>query len=382
LAYVVLLGLAVLDSAGYSMIAPVVPEIGVQTGAGPAVMGALVAGFAVGQIAGYPIAGRWIGRRTSAFLLVASLALIVAGDLAFVVGEGLGVYFPARVVQGVGAGGLWMGTAFAVIERFPGHEFQRLTGITAAYGVGGIAGPAIGGAGGIRTPFAIHLALVLLLALALVRLGPPAEKISFRSDRGTLRAGGFWLASAGILLVALTLGAFDGPVPLHFAERLDQAEIAALYVAAALVGATCATLAGRFRPRPSLATATVVLPFALALAGLTSNVALWVLVAVLTGIGLGLGEAGSLGVLLKTIGVERIVAAMVVWSQVWALGYLLGPAAGGAVAETLGFEAIGLVPLAAAIVVAAAFLFPAPRESVTLPRTHPPLTEGEREIGR
>ena len=53
---------------------------------------------------------------------------------------------------------------------------------------------------------------------------------------------------------------------------------------------------------------------------------------------------------------SRIVLAMVVWSQLWAFGYLIGPATAGAVADTLGFGAVGLVPLAAALVVAVAFL--------------------------
>jgi hypothetical protein len=50
------------------------------------------------------------------------------------------------------------------------------------------------------------------------------------------------------------------------------------------------------------------------------------------------------------------VIAMVVWSQVWALGYLAGPAAGGGVAEAIGFGAVGLVPLAAALLVVAGFV--------------------------
>lgn len=351
-----LLALAALDAAGYSIIAPIVPEIGEATGAGPAVIGALVACFAVGQIAGYPLAGRGLQWRHSRFVLAGSLALIVVGDLGFILGEGLAVYFPARLVQGIGAGGLWMGLSFAVIERYPGREFQRLTGITAAYGVGAIAGPAMGGAGGIRTPFLIHLVLVVVLALALTQIGAPRERIGFQSDRTALRTGAFWLASAGILLVALTLGAFDGPLPLHFAESLSQAEIAALFVAAALIGAVCATLAGYFPPRPSLAGATVLLPAGVALAGVTSNVSLWVLAAVIVGVGLGLGESGSLGVLLETIGVERIIVAMVVWSQLWAVGYLVGPAVGGGVAEAFGFGAIGVVPLVAALGVVAAFV--------------------------
>jgi MFS family permease len=356
LAYLVLLGLGALDAAGYSIIAPVVPEIQEATAAGPAILGALVACFAVGQMLGYPLGGRGIERRHAVWVLAGSLALVVLGDLGFVVGEGLGVWFPARLVQGIGAGGLWMGISFAVIERFPGQEFPRLTGVLAAYGAGAIAGPAMGAAGGIRTPFLIHLALVLVLALALTQVGAPRERVAFRSDRAALRTPGFMLASAGILLVALALGTFDGPLPLHFAELLDQAEIGALYVACAVVAAVCATVGGRLAPRPTLAVATVLIPVAVAVAGLTESVAVWVLAAVLLGIGLGIGEAGALGVLLRSIGIERIVLAMVIWSQVWAVGYLAGPAAAGGIAEAFGFGAIGLVPCAAALLVAAVFL--------------------------
>ena len=52
MAYLVLLGLGALDAAGYSIIAPVVPEIEEATAAGPAILGALVACFAVGQLLG------------------------------------------------------------------------------------------------------------------------------------------------------------------------------------------------------------------------------------------------------------------------------------------------------------------------------------------
>jgi MFS family permease len=81
-------------------------------------------------------------------------------------------------------------------------------------------------------------------------------------------------------------------------------------------------------------------------------VGLWVVVAVLCGLGVGAGDAGSLGVLLESIGLDRIVLAMVVWSQVFAVGYLVGPAIGGGVAQVLGYGALGLVPL-----VASAFVF-------------------------
>ena len=46
---------------------------------------------------------------------------------------------------------------------------------------------------------------------------------------------------------------------------------------------------------------------------------------------------------------------MVLWSQLGIVGYLAGPVVGGAVAEALGFGALGLVPLTLAVALVAAF---------------------------
>jgi hypothetical protein len=66
------------------------------------------------------------------------------------------------------------------------------------------------------------------------------------------------------------------------------------------------------------------------LAGLAANVPLWLLALALSAVGIGLANTGSLGLLVQAVPVRRIVTAMVVWSQVGILGYLLGrsPAAG------------------------------------------------------
>jgi MFS family permease len=304
---------------------------------------------------GYPLSARLLQRVHARAVLLASLSLTIVGDLGFVFGESLGVYFPARLLQGIGAGGLWIGTAFAILERYPGEEYKRLSGILAAYGLGAIAGPAIGGVGGISGPFLLHLVLVTALTLALLAIGAPQNTAKFGSDRAALRTPGFLLASAGILMVALTLGTFDGPMPLHFGEQLSQTEIAALYVLAALVSSGAAALAGRRPPRLMLGMATVLMTLSIALGGATEVVGLWVVVALLCGVGVGAGDAGALGVLLESIGLDRIVLAMVVWSQVWAIGYLVGPALGGGVAEVFGYGALGLVPLVASMFVFVGF---------------------------
>ena len=42
---------------------------------------------------------------------------------------------------------------------------------------------------------------------------------------------------------------------------------------------------------------------------------------------------------------ERIVTAMVLWSQIGIIGYLAGPIVGGAVAQAFGYQALWVVPL-------------------------------------
>jgi MFS family permease len=80
-----------------------------------------------------------------------------------------------------------------------------------------------------------------------------------------------------------------------------------------------------------------------------TEVPVWVLAVALAAIGIGLGNTGSLGMLVEAVPVERIVSAMVVWSQVGIVGYLLGPLAGGVVADGAGYAAVGLVPAAAGV---------------------------------
>jgi MFS family permease len=355
LAYAVLLAVGALDTAGYSIIAPVVPAIADETGAGPALMGILVASFAVGMAAGFAVAARAVQARHASFALAVALVCTAVGTIGFVVGGSYALYVASRVLMGVGSGGLWIGATFGILERFPGQEYRRLTGLLAACSVGGIAGPALGAIGGVRAPFAVYLALVAATGIALAAIGVPRERPVFVSDRSALRQPAFFLASAGILLVSIAVGTVDGPLPLHFDDRLSQAEIGGLYFTVSILLGLSAAMSGRFAPRPLLALGTILMVLGPALAGASDDVGVWVVALALAGVGFGVGEAGAIGVLLEAVGVERIVLTMVVWSQVWAVGYLAGPAVGGGVAEAFGFGAIGLVPLAAGVLVAAAF---------------------------
>jgi MFS family permease len=352
-AYPLLLALGALDATGYSVIVPVAPAIADSTGTGPATIGLLVASFPAGMIAGFALAG-WLVRRAGArALLTGSLALVALGALGFVLGDSLAVYFPARLLMGIGSGGIWIGVTFDTLERWPGQEYLCMSRVFAAYSVGGLIGPALGVFGGIHGPFLAYLGLLLLAVPLVLFVAEPATRRDFAADRAALRTRGFWVASAAILFAVLALGVLEGVLPLHFAERLSQAQIGALYVGASIVVAASAAVSGGMQPRPLVFAAVPLAVAGISLAGMAASVPLWIVALLLAGVGIGLANTGSLGLLVEAVPVERIVTAMVVWSQVGIIGYLLGPLAGGLLAAGPGYAFVGLAPAVAGVVVLA-----------------------------
>jgi MFS family permease len=148
----------------------------------------------------------------------------------------------------------------------------------------------------------------------------------------------------------------DGVLPLHFSSRLSQAQIGLAYAATGVLIAVAAMSASRLRPAPALALGGVGLVAGVAAAGLVVSPAVWLVALALIGLGMGATETGATGVLLEAVPTDRIVTAMVVWSQIGMLGYLLAPAVGAPLAQAYGFRTVGLVPLVAGAVVMVAGL--------------------------
>ncbi len=362
-AYVVLLAVGAVDAAGYSIIAPVTPAIARSTGAGPGLIGVVVASFALGSVVASLLAAVGVKRGRTTRVLMISLTMAALGSLGFVFGDGLVVYFVSRFLMGMGAGGVWMGITFNILERYPGQEYLCMSRVFAAYAVGGLLGPVLGSLGGIELPFVAYFVLVLVAGVLVAVMGESNSTRSFDTDRSALRLPAFWLASVGLLFAVVGLGMVDGVLPLHFSSRLSQSGIGAFYAAMSVVVAMASALAARFRPRYALVAAVGLIIFGITVAGATREVPGWVVALGVTGAGIGLANTGSIGVLLEGVPTERIVTAMVVWSQIGIVGYFIGPLAGGFIAQTSGYQAIGLVPLLAAV--------PVLILTIRMPRTAP-----------
>ncbi|HWF73921.1 MAG TPA: MFS transporter [Solirubrobacteraceae bacterium] len=350
-AYLVLLLLAAVDASGYSVIAPVIPAIARATHVGGGVTGALVACFGFGQLVGLVLGGLFLGRRSTAALLGVSLGLVMVGDIGFIAGHGLAVYFPTRVLQGIGASGLWLGVTIGVVERFPDRGLPRLMGILTAYSVGGVVGPVLGAVGGIRGPFIAHF-LLLALCLAWVgQLGAPRVRVAAdrRAGLRDIRSGPFLIASMGVLTVATDLATLEGPLPVHLAVKLTQAQIGFLYTGAALTLGISAMASARLPQRGCIAAGVVIAGAGVTLLGVSGDLGLWIGAVAVTGLGLGLAEGGSLGLLVGSSDGEGIILVTALWSQFWAGGYLFGSALSGVAVARLGFGAAGVVPMVIAI---------------------------------
>jgi MFS family permease len=374
-AYRSLLALGALDAAGYSLIVPVLPEIARATGGGPALLGLLVASFPAGMIAGFWLGGRIVRRHGVGPLIPAALALIAVGALGFVLLDSLAVYFVSRVVMGLGSAGLWLGVTFDTIARWPGQEYVCMSRILAAYSIGGLAGPALGAVGGIAAPFALYLALVIAAFLLLFALRPVPGGAAFGSDPAVLRARSFRIAALAGMFTYLVLGLMEGTLPLHLAERLGQAEIGALFVGLALVVAAGSAGAGSRRPRSMVLGSVVLAAAGISLAGAVSSVPVWILALGLAALAVGIGGTGAFGLLVEAVDVDRIVTALVVFSQAGIAGYLVGPLIGGLAAEGLGYAAVGLVPAVfGAGLLAAMIAGPTPIQASTSGQVRPTRT--------
>ncbi|MGA8295532.1 MAG: MFS transporter, partial [Acidimicrobiales bacterium] len=203
----------------------------------------------------------------------------------------------------------------------------------------------------------IYLVLIGLACFLAALMPDIAQRPQYITDRLELRRPRFWVASVAIMLTTSATGLVDGALPLHFASKLTQAEIGGAFAGLGIIVAFASAVAGHLKPRPATGAGVVALVFGIELAGASGAVEVWLPALAVMGFGIGIGQTGATGLLLGAVPTERIVSAMVVWSQMAMVGYLVAPVAGGALGQTLGYRALGIVPavMGASLVSIAAF---------------------------
>jgi DHA1 family tetracycline resistance protein-like MFS transporter len=130
---------------GFGIIIPLLPFYATTYGASPFMVGLLFASFSVSQLFASPVLGEWSDRWGRRPVLILSLIGTAVSFVMLALATNLAVLFAARIVDGLSGGNIT--TARAYIADVTTHEDRaRAYGfLGAAFGLGFILGPALGG---------------------------------------------------------------------------------------------------------------------------------------------------------------------------------------------------------------------------------------------
>ncbi|MEZ5075407.1 MAG: MFS transporter [Solirubrobacterales bacterium] len=358
-----------LETALLGMIAPLLPEIEERTGAGDEALGLAMAAYAIPILAASVPVGHLADRLGRRPILLGGLLLTGAGSVLIAVSTALAPLLLGRAVQGVGATLSWV-AALALVSDLarPGRKGEALGFAFAANSLGAVGGPALGGIVGgtvsFETPFFLVTAIALaIFAAGLVVLPRAAEPASAAGDerprtiRLLLRPAALVPAMASAT-GAIVIGLIDFVVPLDFDRRLGTTATAVgvIFAAIALIDAATAPPAGkagdRFGRRPvALAGALVMSVSGILLAVVGGFAAACVALAILA-VGLSVTFAASAPWLDETFGELNRGLAYGGLNLIFALGYTVGPLAGGWLLARSGAEAAyALIAAVSALVV-------------------------------
>lgn len=244
------------ETAFYSVITPLLPELSAEFGLSKAQAGVLAACYGAGTLAG-SIPGGWMVARVGVrATLQAGLGLMVVSSLVFAFAGSVLVLDAARLLQGVGAAACWTGGLGWVVRAVP--PARRGAAIGTAMGmatVGALFGPVLGGlasAIGVATVFCAVAALgAAVMVWAATADAPRPEG---RSNLGVLVAAmrdgsvalGLWL----MLIPGLVYGTIYVLTPLRLDELgLGATMIAGVFLAASALEAFVSPLSGRLTDR-------------------------------------------------------------------------------------------------------------------------------------
>jgi len=134
-----------IDLLGFSLILPLLPFYAETFGASPLLVGFLTAIYAAAQLIGAPLLGRLSDRYGRRPVLMISIAGNLAGFILLAIAQNLGMLFFARALAGLTGGNISVAQAYISDVSEPKDRGKAMGLIGAAFGLGFIIGPAIGG---------------------------------------------------------------------------------------------------------------------------------------------------------------------------------------------------------------------------------------------
>ena len=143
--FAIIFGTVLIDLIGFGIIIPILPYYAQRMGAGGLGLGALLGAFSGMQFLSTAFLGRTsdrIGRRP---ILLTTMLVNAVGYVLFAAAHSYPVLFVARVVSGFAGGNISAAQAYVADMTSPTERSRGMGIIGAAFGLGFIIGPAVGG---------------------------------------------------------------------------------------------------------------------------------------------------------------------------------------------------------------------------------------------
>ncbi len=224
-----LLGAVALQMVGFGIILPAMPFLLRELGGDAAAQGLLVSLFSLMQFVTAPLWGYVSDKIGRAPVVAAGLALGAAGQAVAYAAHSLAQLALGRALAGVGGGTLAALQAWIADLTPSDRRASAMALFGIAFGVGFVAGPAIGGALGTLHPRLPFLASALLYALA----GAAVARLP--NTRPTRRQGfeiAVGLLAAPVLMLNLGMSMFEALLSYFsaFARGLTPFQIGLLFL--------------------------------------------------------------------------------------------------------------------------------------------------------
>lgn len=376
-----------IDLIGFGIVIPILPLYAEEFGPSPIVFGLLMASFSAMQFLFAPILGRLsdrVGRRP---VLLVSLVGSAVGYLIFGFAGSLAMLFASRIIDGISGGNI--STAQAVIADIttPEERAKGMGMVGAAFGLGFILGPAVGGLlvqvapwlPGVAAAVASLTAFVMVLVFLPETVDPNARATARRHPLNLKSLGNavshplVWPCLAIVFLIIFAFSNFEttfAQFAVH-AHDFSRSSVYWLFVYAGVLGALVQGglvrhLAPRFGEARLVFVGTILGFLALGFMPYAGSRGL--LMAVLALLALGQGLAGpSLSALTsKLVDADEVGGVMGVYQGMSSLARIIGPFWGEVVYGKIGIAwpyRTGSIFMLLAAVVAGVTLLKASRQT-------------------
>jgi len=346
-----------LDLVGFGIVVPILGRYAERFGANGLQVGLMFASFSIAQMVFAPILGRIsdkVGRKP---VIVFSLIGTAVGSFVTGAAGALWVLFLGRILDGASGASVAVAQG-AVADIAPPEQRARLMGMLgAAFGVGFVVGPALGGLaalGGPHVPFYLAGSIAAINAIAaMIRLPetkPDTSHITEKHQRGSALSPALKRFALVGFLSMLGFAGFEATFSIwgekQFGFTEGSASIVFVFVGVTLVavqGGLIGPLTQRLGSRKLLRVGLSLVAAGLLLLGVTTTWPMLFVALFLLSLGQGMSGPSGSALVAELAPVERRGEAIGYQQSTAAFGRVAGPVMAGALFDHVGINSQFLV---------------------------------------